>query len=264
MSKASNSVTEGILELSSNKFLEVGGALWFKALDELTSFRFEGKDGSFTARKERPLKKRSEDTGSGEPEYSDNVAYWYAYRKVEGKTRKRYIGKTEDLTQERLEEIATLLDQLPEKRQPKEETANFDSPYRLLENKLWIAQENNKSLQAENEELKTKLFQLEGQLEQMKSQAIAEVTDRNQQQTLVTGYDLLNIVKGKNPKTKIPVKELCWIAEAINDGTIIPGNMADMVEHYKKEAKAMSEAFHDQHNNYIKLRDRTVGKKSGW
>lgn len=217
MSKASNSVTEGILELSSNKFLEVGGALWFKALDELTSFRFEGKDGSFTARKERPLKKRSEDTGSGEPEYSDNVAYWYAYRKVEGKTRKRYIGKTEDLTQERLEEIAALLDQLPEKRQPKEETANFDSPYRLLENKLWIAQANNENLQAENEALRAKLGQLEERLREAESKA-TEKSDRNQRQ--VNGYDLLNFIKGKNPKTKTTIKELCCLAEAINDGKI--------------------------------------------
>lgn len=332
MSRTANSVAEGMLELESGKVVEIGTNLWFQSLEQIKSFRFEGSAGTFTARKERPLKRKAEDTGSGEPEYSDNAAYWYAYRKVEGKTRKRYIGKTLELTQQRLEEVAALLDSPTERKvKPQELPIELgSSDVRLLENKLWIAQENNKSLQAENEELKAKLLKLEEQLEkskqiekemnqliadlrtevwltkeslriaqkpdtnqetlerenaelhekngdlglkiqlleeqleQMKSQAKPEITDRDRQQTLVTGYDLLNIIKGKNPKTKTPVKELCWIAEAINDGTIIPGDTAEMVKHYKKEAQAMSEAFHKQHDNYTKLRDRTVGKKSGW
>jgi len=43
--------------------------------------------------------------------------YWYGYRKVSGKLHKRYIGKSEDLTVAKLEEVASLLNIPPEPRQ---------------------------------------------------------------------------------------------------------------------------------------------------
>lgn len=38
-----------------------------------------------------------------------NTWYWYAYAKIDGKTRKRYIGKTDNMTQARLTEIYAML-----------------------------------------------------------------------------------------------------------------------------------------------------------
>jgi DNA-binding CsgD family transcriptional regulator len=67
---------------------------WFVWLDEAPSFTFQGKAGSYIARKEatRP--------GQG---------YWYAYIRTGKKLLKKYVGKTADLTLARLEDVAGVL-----------------------------------------------------------------------------------------------------------------------------------------------------------
>jgi len=67
---------------------------WFVWLDEAPSFTFQGKAGSYIARKEanRP--------GQG---------YWYAYIRTGKKLLKKYVGKTDDLTLARLEDVAGVL-----------------------------------------------------------------------------------------------------------------------------------------------------------
>ena len=67
---------------------------WFVWLDEAPSFTFQGKAGSYIARKEanRP--------GEG---------YWYAYVRIGKKLLKKYVGKTADLTLARLEDVAGVL-----------------------------------------------------------------------------------------------------------------------------------------------------------
>jgi ATP/maltotriose-dependent transcriptional regulator MalT len=67
---------------------------WFAWLDEALSFTFQGKAGSYTARKEanRP--------GEG---------YWYAYVRSGEKLLKKYVGRTTEVTLVRLEDIAHAL-----------------------------------------------------------------------------------------------------------------------------------------------------------
>jgi LuxR family maltose regulon positive regulatory protein len=67
---------------------------WFVWLDEAPSFTFQGRAGSYIARKEatRP--------GQG---------YWYAYIRTGKKLLKKYVGKTADLTLARLEDVAGVL-----------------------------------------------------------------------------------------------------------------------------------------------------------
>src|SRR5436189_2430082 len=64
---------------------------WFAWLSQVSSFAFHGRNGSYTARKER--KQRGE-------------GYWYAYARVEGKLTKRYLGRSIDLALPRLEQVA--------------------------------------------------------------------------------------------------------------------------------------------------------------
>src|SRR2546429_2333881 len=73
----------------------VGTDAWYTWLmdQHIQSFSFRHPLGTFTARRER--KRQS--------------WYWYAYRKREGRLRKTYLGKTEDLTLERLNAAATIL-----------------------------------------------------------------------------------------------------------------------------------------------------------
>src|SRR5262249_30608055 len=69
-------------------------AAWLAWLGTAFSFAFHGNDGSLNVyREKRPR---------GE-------AYWYAYQTKEGRTRKRYLGRTERLSLARLEETARSL-----------------------------------------------------------------------------------------------------------------------------------------------------------
>ncbi len=79
--------------------IEVGSSFWFTWVKEpdTKSFHFESEAGKFTARKEeRP-------TSTNE--------YWYAYRKVKGKLRKVYLGAGDELTGERLSQVAAEISQ---------------------------------------------------------------------------------------------------------------------------------------------------------
>ena len=69
----------------------VGSPEWFSWLSSIPSFTFTGKRGSITVRQEAR-------GGAG--------TYWYAYRRQGDKMRKRYLGRTADLTLEHLEEVA--------------------------------------------------------------------------------------------------------------------------------------------------------------
>src|SRR2546421_935119 len=73
----------------------VGSGAWYTWLadQQIQSFSFRNLLGSFTARRER---KR-------------HGWYWYAYRKRAGRLRKAYLGKTEELTLERLNAVALAL-----------------------------------------------------------------------------------------------------------------------------------------------------------
>ncbi len=72
----------------------VGTPAWYAWLDGATTFAFVGASGRFTARKER----RRGANG-----------YWKAYRKRAGVVRSAYLGKTSDLTLERLQGAAATL-----------------------------------------------------------------------------------------------------------------------------------------------------------
>jgi predicted ATPase/DNA-binding CsgD family transcriptional regulator len=73
----------------------VGSDSWYTwlAAQDIRSFSFKSSMGSFTARCER---KR-------------HGWYWYAYRKHTGRLHKAYLGKSEELTPERLQAVAAAL-----------------------------------------------------------------------------------------------------------------------------------------------------------
>jgi predicted ATPase/DNA-binding CsgD family transcriptional regulator len=77
--------------------LKVGTPEWYAWLNEFPMFAFRGEYGSFTARKELAGNRRG-----GE--------YWKAYRTRNRKLHRAYLGKSEALTLERLNEIAFALE----------------------------------------------------------------------------------------------------------------------------------------------------------
>jgi LuxR family transcriptional regulator, maltose regulon positive regulatory protein len=76
-----------------------------ECVGQVSSFAFHGRNGSYTMCKE--YKQRGE-------------GYWYAYVRVNGKRAKRYLGRDNDLTLTRLEQVAHELWQvLPDMQQQK-------------------------------------------------------------------------------------------------------------------------------------------------
>jgi hypothetical protein len=85
--------------------IAVGSPAWYAWLEGATSFAFRSAAGSFTARKER--------RGSA-------GWYWKAYRKRAGTLHRAYLGKSADLTIERLTAIAADLAERPSETPPPE------------------------------------------------------------------------------------------------------------------------------------------------
>jgi predicted ATPase/DNA-binding CsgD family transcriptional regulator len=77
--------------------LVVGTSSWYSWLETASTFTFRSEHGTFTARKERAGNKRGR-------------SYWRAYRKCNGKLHRAYLGKSEELTLERLKVVAALLE----------------------------------------------------------------------------------------------------------------------------------------------------------
>jgi len=87
------SLVQGMIKTEDGKVFELDslkGSAW---LETIGSFRFEpsGDSKPYTVRKESGI-------------------YWYGCRKVAGKVRKKYIGKSSEVTVARLEEIAEALE----------------------------------------------------------------------------------------------------------------------------------------------------------
>jgi DNA-binding NarL/FixJ family response regulator len=96
MARTTPRVEEATLVATSSlaDTIGVGTPAWYAWLEEATTFAFVGLQGRFTARKERRGR-----TGW----------YWKAYRKQAGQVRSAYLGKSTDLSLDRLNAIASEL-----------------------------------------------------------------------------------------------------------------------------------------------------------
>jgi hypothetical protein len=141
MSKKDFSVSAGIMELPTGKCFEVGSSEWWNWVNssQAESFRFECDFGvkGYRARKEE-IKSRS---GS----------FWYAYKRIDGKLRKRYLGKSEELSLERLETIAYDLAKPAESRQQEVELPNKSvGNYSIDELRESLWQQRTNAIEREN------------------------------------------------------------------------------------------------------------------
>ncbi len=98
MARATPLVSENVLTYHTgleDHTLPIGSPAWWRWLnaEHTTTFRFENARGNFTARREQ----------------KNGSWYWYAYRKKNGKLHKAYLGKSEELTPECMNNIAAIL-----------------------------------------------------------------------------------------------------------------------------------------------------------
>ena len=99
MAKTPPIVNDGILTYQQDGSftqVELDSSTWYTWLETASSFAFRSEHGSFTARQERAGNRR------GSP-------YWRAYCTREGKLHRVYLGKSQELTFERLSTVATAL-----------------------------------------------------------------------------------------------------------------------------------------------------------
>ena len=142
-------------------------AHWLEWLLNAQSFRYvPSLNAPFTVRKEKSRR------GDGD--------YWYGYRKVGGKLHKRYIGKAEDLTVNRLEEVAAQLI-IPTSARPlpkvpsgsftqNEEMAQLQEENRRLHNELQKSLAEGKNLTVELEAVKLDQAKLQNELQKSLSE----------------------------------------------------------------------------------------------
>lgn len=83
----------GTMLYSESDGIRLETPAWYDWLERHTTFYLESPDGSFTARQEA--------RGSG--------SFWYAFRRVQRKLYKSYLGRSADLTHARLQHVARQL-----------------------------------------------------------------------------------------------------------------------------------------------------------
>jgi len=99
MAQVSPIIQSGILTyLRDGSFVQlvVDSSGWYDWLQTASTFTFRSEHGSFTARKERAGNRRGR-------------LYWRVYHTQHGKLHRAYLGKSEELTLERLRGVAALL-----------------------------------------------------------------------------------------------------------------------------------------------------------
>nr|MDQ2999350.1 hypothetical protein [Chloroflexota bacterium] len=91
--------THMLLPDRAAELIAVGSPAWYAWLVDATSFVFRSRHGTFTAYKER--------RGASQ-------AYWKAYRRRAGRLQRVYLGKSGELTLDRLDAAAAeLANKLP-------------------------------------------------------------------------------------------------------------------------------------------------------
>lgn len=140
----------GVIELQDGTTVEVDSSMWYSWLRKNTSFRFESGiagDNSFTARKHQ----------------RQSGGFWYAYRKVDGKLRNVYIGKSEGLTVEKMLEVALKLSQPSEPQVEVRDNKSYAQKCITSE----YSNQQVKALKAELEQLRLERDQLDQEVDKL-------------------------------------------------------------------------------------------------
>jgi hypothetical protein len=194
MTKASiPNVLGNCLELPNGNVVEVGCPSWFNWLDnsDFRSFRFEDGISPYTCRKEK---------------VKGHDGYWYGYQRVNGKVTKRYIGRSVDLSHDKLKEISTRFEALPKKvgknlgnievgKKLPNQIGNSSSDS-LGELEAELAQ-----LRADNEQLKQELADCQQEL--ARCQGLC-----TQSQQAAEPAQVLNQLRKQNKRTKVMLRDV--------------------------------------------------------
>ncbi|MFM5995870.1 MAG: coiled-coil domain-containing protein [Dolichospermum sp.] len=234
------------LETDNGNLIKIDSDSWFQWLGENASFKFTagfGGEDSYRARKE----------------VLGGVVYWYAFKKVNGKLHKRYIGKPHEVTHNRLCEVAKSIRDVKVKP-AKEDKINNDSnqivntnlqeivnqlvnQVQELSNRLDNLEnkgDNTNEKKPEclpNEELEVKLVELTNELDS-KNSKLSELT---------------NELDSKNSKLVELTNELDKITNRVNELTNIVDNRNSELVQLREENKQLTTTIEGLTNQVTEL-----------
>ncbi|MFM6442573.1 MAG: coiled-coil domain-containing protein [Dolichospermum sp.] len=234
------------LETDNGKLIKIDSVKWFQWLGENASFKFSagfGGENSYRARKE----------------VLGGVVYWYAFKKVNGKLHKRYIGKPHEVTHNRLCEVAKSIRDVKVKP-AKEDKINNDSnqivntnlqeivnqlvnQVQELSNRLANLEnkgDNTNEKKPEclpNEELEVKLVELTNELDS-KNSKLSELT---------------NELDSKNSKLVELTNELDKLTNRVNELTNIVDNRNSELVQLREENKQLTTTIEGLTNQVTEL-----------
>jgi chromosome segregation ATPase len=212
------SVMQGLIETESGKVFELDspkGAVW---LETIGSFRFEpsGDSKPYTVRKE----------ASG---------YWYGCRKVAGKVRKKYIGKSSEISIPKLEEIAKALEVPPVARvnQVVEVAQEVAEGTQVVEKVAEVAQDRLTALELEVANLRKALEALQealpGKLNSGDSTELPKVSSEVDSKVLEKLQNNLGNLKAENETLKADYAQL------LESSTVVANKLREQVQRLRSQ-----------------------------
>jgi chromosome segregation ATPase len=211
------SVMQGLIEAEDGKVFELDspkGAAW---VETIGSFRFEPSSDckAYTVRRE----------GSG---------YWYGCRKVAGKVRKKYIGKSSEVSITKLEEIAAALEVPPVPRVAQEVTQ--------------VAQDRLTALELEVANLRKALEALQealpGKLESGDSKELPKVGSEVSEEL----QNELSNLKAENEKVRADYDAL------LESSTVVTNKLREEVREVRSQLATQTEPT-PQHKLYTEIEE---------
>jgi chromosome segregation ATPase len=212
------SVMQGLIETESGKVFELDspkGAVW---LETIGSFRFEpsGDSKPYTVRKE----------ASG---------YWYGCRKVAGKVRKKYIGKSSEISIPKLEEIAKALEVPPVARvnQVAEVAQEVAEGTQVVEKVAEVAQDRLTALELEVANLRKALEALQealpGKLNSGDSTELPKVSSKVDSKVVEELQNNLGNLKAENETLKADYAQL------LESSTVVANKLREEVQRLRSQ-----------------------------
>lgn len=189
------------LELENGNIVEVGSEQWYEWLESNGSFRFESGfagDDSFTARKHK----------------RESGNFWYAYRKVGGQLKNAYVGKSENLSTERMLAIAQKLNQPSQSKSQPEGSPKSYAPDCITLKQVQDLEKQIESLKKQLREEQIENAGLRSELVRLKEPVAPKRQDLEEKRD----YYLTRVLKlGKQAPKYKPVKEaLDWLIAQLN------------------------------------------------
>jgi chromosome segregation ATPase len=188
------SVVQGMIETEDGKVLELDSPKGTAWVESIGSFRFEPVENG------KPYTVRREPSG-----------YWYGCRKVAGKVRKKYIGKTSEVRTAKLEEIAEALEVPP--------VARVNKVAEVAEKVTEVAQDRLTALELEVANLRKALETLQKALSGKSEAGDSEELPKVDSEVAEELQNELSNLKAENEYLRQKLAESRDTIETLNWGT---------------------------------------------